>query len=73
MLKLFEVGGCVRDELLGLSTKDIEGKPVVAVIDRGRPFTAKDGREVKPWEVKYVMQWAEGKAKEPTDLGDIPF
>ena len=35
------------DVMPSLSTKDIEGKPVVAVIDRGRPFTAKDGREVK--------------------------
>jgi len=61
------------DVMPSLSTKDIEGKPVVAVIDRGRPFTARDGREVKPWEVKYVMQWVEGKTKEPTDLGDIPF
>ena len=24
MLKLFEVGGCVRDELLGLESKDID-------------------------------------------------
>ena len=61
------------DVMPNLSTKDVEGRPVVAVIDRGKPFTAKDGREVKPWEVKFVMQWAEGKTKEPTDLGDIPF
>ena len=61
------------DVMPSLSTKDVDGKPVVAVIDRGKPFKAKDGREVNPWEVKFVMQWPEGKAKEPTDLGDIPF
>ena len=56
-----------------LSIDDVTGRPVVAVIDRGKPFKGKDGRDVNPWEVKYVMQWVDGKIKEPTDLGDIPF
>ena len=61
------------DVMPSLSIKDVDGKPIVALIDRGKPFTTKEGKEVNPWEVKYVMQWAEGKIKEPTDLGDIPF
>jgi len=53
-----------------LSEDEIVGKPVIAVVGRGKPFTLK-GKEIKPWEVKYVKQWEDGEVKDFSE--EIPF
>ena len=41
MIKLFEVGGCVRDEILGIHTKDID---FTVVIDKpGEELSVDEG------------------------------
>ena len=58
-----------------LDTKDINGKPVVAVIGKGKPWTNKEGKEVKSNIVRFVKKWEGGEAVEgkEADLNDIPF
>ena len=54
-----------------LSEEDINGKPVTAVVGRGKPYTNKQGKEVNPWQVKFVKAWDEGKTRDFTE--EIPF
>ena len=53
-----------------IDTEDIIGRPVTAVIARGKPYTY-NGREIRPWEVKYVKNWDEGEIKDFSE--EIPF
>jgi len=54
-----------------LSEEDINGKPAVGVVGRGKPYTNKDGKAINPWQVKFVKSWDEGEAKDFTE--EIPF
>ena len=54
-----------------LSEDDINGRPVVAVVDRGKPYTNKQGKEIKPWQVKFVKSWDEGEIRDFSE--EIPF
>ena len=55
--------------LPSLDTTEINGKPAIAVVDKGKPYTAKDGKERTPYIVKFIKTWEEGKEKD----ADIPF
>ena len=54
-----------------LSEDDINGKPVTAVLGRGKPYTNKNGKEINPWQCKFVKAWDEGEIKDFTE--EIPF
>ena len=55
--------------LPSLDTTEINGKPAIAVVDKGKPYTSKDGKERTPYLVKFIKTWEEGKEKD----ADIPF
>ena len=55
--------------LPNLTTDDINGKAVLAVLGDGKPYKNKEGKEVKPIVVKFVKQWGEGVNKDE----EIPF
>ena len=55
--------------LPSLDTTEINGKPEIAVVDKGKPYTSKDGKERTPYLVKFIKTWEEGKEKD----ADIPF
>ena len=50
---------------------DLLGKPVIAVVKKGRPFTNKEGKTRAFWDCKWIKQWKEGKVKKVED--EIPF
>ena len=54
-----------------LSEEDIYGRPVIAVVDRGKPYINKQGKEVSPWQVKFVKPWDEGEIRNFNE--EIPF
>ena len=54
-----------------LSEEDINGRPVTAVVGRGKPYTNKNGKEINPWQVKFVKAWDEGEMKDFSE--EIPF
>ena len=54
-----------------LSEEDINGRPVIAVVDRGKPYINKQGKEVSPWQVKFVKPWDEGEIRNFNE--EIPF
>ena len=54
-----------------LSEEDINGRPVTAVVDRGKPYTNKSGKEINPWQVKFVKPWDEGEVRDFNE--EIPF
>ena len=54
-----------------LSEEDIQGKPAIRVVGRGKPYTNKNGKEINPWEVKFVKSWDEGESKDFN--AEIPF
>ena len=54
--------------LPSLDTTEINGKPAIAIIDKGTPYTL-DGKERTPYIVKFIKTWEEGKVKD----ADIPF
>lgn len=68
-------GEDVEVQLLPNLTSDLMlGQPVVAFVDKGRPFTNKEGREVFYWDCKFCKKWEGGKKKEiSTKGGDLPF
>ena len=55
--------------LPSLDTSEINGKPAIAVIDKGKPYTNKDGQKRTPYEVKFIKTWEDGEVKD----ADIPF
>jgi len=55
--------------LPSLDTSQINGRPAIAVVDKGKPYTAKDGKERTPFIVKFIKTWDEGEVKD----ADIPF
>ena len=50
-----------------LDSSEINGRPVIAVIDKGKPYTRK-GKQVTPHVVKFVKKWEGGEVS-----NDIPF
>ena len=54
-----------------LSEEDINGRPVTAVVGRGKPYTNKNGKEIKPWQAKFVKSWDEGEVRDFNE--EIPF
>jgi len=59
--------------LPSLSTSEINGKPAIAIIDKGKPYTTQDGKERTPYLVKFIKTWEGGEAKS-MEAGDaIPF
>ena len=54
-----------------LSEEDINGRPVTSVVGRGKPYTNKQGKEVNPWQVKFVKPWDEGEIRNFNE--EIPF
>ena len=55
--------------LPSLDTSQINGRPAIAVIDKGKPYTGKDGKERTPFMVKFIKIWEDGKVKD----AQIPF
>ena len=68
-------GEDVEVQLLPNLTSDVMlGQPIVAFVDKGRPFTNKEGREVFFWDCKFCKKWSGGKKKDiKTGSGDLPF
>ena len=58
------------NQLPSLSPEDINGKPAIGVVKKGKPYTNNEGKERTPHEVIFVKTWEDGKEK--TD-DDIPF
>ena len=54
-----------------VAEEDIVGRPVTAVVGKGKPYTNKNGKEIKPWVSKFVRAWDGGKIKDFTE--EIPF
>jgi len=60
--------------LPNLEAKDILGKPIIAFVDKGRPWTDKEGNRKQYWDAKFVKKWDGGKEREITGVDDdIPF
>ena len=55
--------------LPSLDPSQINGKPAIAVVDKGKPYTTKDGKERTPFVVKFIKTWENGEVKND----DIPF
>ena len=58
-------------ELPNLTTEAMEGQPVIGVCDYGNPYTNKEGKEVTPFQVKFIKSWPNGRVLE--DDSNIPF
>jgi hypothetical protein len=56
-----------------LETKDIEGMPIVAVVERGKDWVNEDGETRPSWKVKYVKTWEDGKRLATATADDLPF
>ena len=53
--------------LPSLDSNEINGKPAIAVIDKGKPYEWK-GKERTPYIVKFIKLWKDGEVS-----NDIPF
>lgn len=61
-------------ELPDLTEDDFIGKPVLAVIGRGKPWKGNDGRMRTPYEVKWFRKWADGDVVDvEAKDDDLPF
>ena len=56
-----------------LTEKDIEGAPVIAVVDKGREWTNDEGKTMPSWEVKFVKTWTDGVRLPKDTHDDLPF
>ena len=52
-----------------LLADDINGKPAIAVVDKGKPYSNKDGQKRTPYVVKFIKEWKDGEIQD----ADIPF
>ena len=68
-------GNEIEVQLLpNLSTEDMLGKPGKAFVDKGRPWTDKEGNQRRFFDVKWVNKWEDGKEKTISGASDeIPF
>ena len=53
--------------LPSLDSSEINGKPAIAVVEKGKPYTWQ-GKERTPYVVKFVKTWEDGEGS-----NDIPF
>tara|TARA_B100000902_G_scaffold322971_1_gene316542 strand:+ start:1628 stop:2257 length:630 start_codon:yes stop_codon:yes gene_type:complete len=58
-----------------LSADMMLGQPVCAFVDKGRPFTNKEGETKVYWDVKFCKKWTDGTKKEISAKSgsDLPF
>ena len=58
-----------------LSSADMLGKAVIAFVDKGRPWTDKQGNTKQYWDCKFCKVWEGGVARkiEQGAGNDIPF
>ena len=58
-----------------LSADMMLGQPVCAFVDKGRPFTNKEGETKVYWDVKFCKKWTGGTKKEISAKSgsDLPF
>ena len=58
-----------------LSTEDFLGQPVIAFVDKGRPFTDKEGKTRQYFDCKFCKKWEGGTKKDISSGGsnEIPF
>ena len=61
--------------LPNLTTEDILGQPVIAFVDKGKPFTDKEGNTKQFFDCKFCKKWDGGKRKDIASGGsnEIPF
>jgi hypothetical protein len=59
--------------LPNLTSNDLIGKPVIAVVGEGRPWKDKDGNKKTFWDCKFVKRWEDGKEKSDASSEEIPF
>ncbi len=52
-----------------LKADNINGFPVIALIDAGKPYKNKEGQERTPYVVKFIKKWEGGVKKD----ADLPF
>tara|TARA_Y100000356_G_scaffold135117_1_gene146671 strand:+ start:1510 stop:2142 length:633 start_codon:yes stop_codon:yes gene_type:complete len=61
-------------ELPELTEDDFLGKPVLAVVGRGKPWKGTDGKMRTPYEVKWFRTWADGDIIDVDAAeDDLPF
>jgi hypothetical protein len=58
-----------------LSAQDMLGKAITAVVDKGRPWTDRDGKTRQYWDCKFCKPWEGGTDKQISQGADdaIPF
>ena len=61
--------------LPSLSAEDFLGQPIIAFVDKGRPYTDKHGKQRQYYDCKFCKKWDEGKKKDISAGGknEIPF
>tara|TARA_R110002110_G_scaffold1080_4_gene4354 strand:+ start:475 stop:1152 length:678 start_codon:yes stop_codon:yes gene_type:complete len=61
--------------LPSLSSEDFLGQPVIAFVDKGRPYKDKNGKERQYMDCKFCKKWDDGKKKDISVGGEneIPF
>ena len=67
-------GKTIRVQVLPhLEDTDINGRPVIAVVGRGKDWVNNEGETVPSWRAKFVKHWKEGKRLATTTTNDLPF
>ena len=68
-------GNEIEVQLLpNLDAGDMLGKPGIAFVDLGRPWTNNKGERKQYWDSKFIKKWAEGKERTISGASDeIPF
>ena len=68
-------GTDVEVQLLPNLTPDaMLGRPIIAFVDKGRPFINKKGEETFFWDCKFCKKWEGGKTKDIKTKGsELPF
>ena len=67
-------GRTVKVHILpSITTEQIAGTPVVAVVGRGKDWVNNEGKTVPSWRAKFVKRWESGKRLSTVTSGDLPF
>ena len=61
--------------LPNLTTDDMLGQAIIAFVDKGKPYTDKNGVEKQFFDCKFCKKWDDGKRKDISSGGknEIPF
>ena len=59
--------------LPSITTEQITGTPVVAVVGRGKDWVNNEGKTVPSWRAKFVKRWESGKRLSTMTSNDLPF